>query len=61
MFKDASEQVGDYADGFWETIRELNNRESLKPMGFLRDHLSEIPHVRTRFTSDITSKADTTL
>ena len=46
VFKDAVQQIGDYADGFWETIREYNSHETLKLTGLLRDSIGEMPHVR---------------
>ena len=45
-FKQAVREAGDYANGFWETIRSHWNVEHSTPMRFTHDITSELPKVR---------------
>ena len=44
-FRNAVREAGDYANGFWETVRTYWNVESHAPIRFTHDIASELPKV----------------
>ena len=45
-FRQAVEDAGDYANDFWETVRDLWTKEYLGLSRFMHDCLSELPKVQ---------------
>ena len=45
VFKKSVKEAGDYANDFWQTVRDHWNREYLRPTRFFHDILSELPKV----------------